>query len=123
MQINLILRNFVEYLNLVEIGVKFPKIFGLDCSIKTHHARPSRQFFGHFVWELGGGTKRRGRAQCEFGPSHFGRKGGNFAAAACQLAAFSSKFFQTGRSAFLLSRATRRAELGGRIQCSVKEYS
>ena len=30
------------------------------------------------------------------------RKGGNFAAAACQLAAFSSKFFQTGRSAFLL---------------------
>ena len=30
------------------------------------------------------------------------RKGGIFAAAACQLAAFSSKFFQTGRSAFLL---------------------
>ena len=48
----------------------------------------------------GGGTKRRGRAQREFCPSRFGRgKGGIFAAAACQLAAFSSKIFQTGRSA------------------------
>ena len=73
---------------------------------------------------LKGGYKAPGRAQREFCPSRFGRgRGDIFAAAACQLAAFSSKFFQTGRSAFLLSRSTRRAELGGRIHCSVKEYS
>ena len=50
--------------------------------------------FGNFGWELGGGTKRRGRAQREFCPSRFGReRGDTFAAAACQLAAFSSKMF------------------------------
>ena len=56
--------------------------------------------FGNFGWELGGGTKRRGRAQREFLPvALWQRKGGIFAAAACQLAAFSSKIFHTGRSA------------------------
>ena len=80
--------------------------------------------FGNFGWELGGGTKRRGRAQREFCPSRFGRERGDiFAAAACQLAAFSSKFFQTGRSASFFRSRSRRAELGGRIQCGVKEYS
>ena len=34
--------------------------------------------FGNFGWELGGGTKRRGRAQREFCPSRFGRERGVF---------------------------------------------
>ena len=50
-----------------------------------------------------GGYKAPGESAARILPvALWQRKGGNFAAAACQLAAFSSKFFQTGRSAFLL---------------------
>ena len=43
---------------------------------------------------LKGGYKAPGRAQREFCPSRFGKERGDiFAAAACQLAAFSSKIF------------------------------
>ena len=71
----------------------------------------------------GGVQSAGGERSANFARRTLAEKRGVFAAAASQLAAFSSKFFQTGRSAFLLSRSTRRAELGGRIQCSVKEYS
>ena len=56
-----------------------------------------------------GGTKRRGERSANFARRALAKKkGGIFAAAACQLAAFSSKFFQTGRSAFLLRSISAR---------------
>ena len=107
--------------------MKFPKIFGLDCSIKTHHNPPIKTFLGLLVGNWVGVQSAGGERSANFARRTLAEKGGvilqPLRRVACQLAAFSSKFFQTGRSAFLLSRSTRRAELGGRIQCSVKEYS
>ena len=50
----------------------------------------------------GGVQSAGGERSANFARRALAEKGGYFAAAACQLAAFSSKFFQTGRSAFLL---------------------
>ena len=58
---------------------------------------------------LKGGYKAPGESAARILPvALWQRKGGIFAAAACQLAAFSSKFFQTGRSAFLLRSISAR---------------
>ena len=67
---------------------------------------------------LKGGYKAPGRAQREFCPSRFGRKRGDLlAAAARQLAAFSSKFFPDWSIGISLEIDLGALSMGGRIQC------
>ena len=68
-----------------------------------------------------GGTTRRGRAQREFCPSRFGRERGVILQPLrASLLLFLVNFFRLVDRHFLRVNRSRRAELGGRIQCGRK---
>ena len=103
--------------------MKFPKFSGLlifsSQLSKSHRTHPRTSKFSVILFGgLGWGYKAPGRAQREFCPSRFGRKGGIFwQPLRRSLLLFLVNFFQTGRSAFC-SKVIDRGALskGGRIQ-------